>query len=95
VQRIDLRAALAVILNADHRCEIEQRIEARLEVRPVGDPAADIANDAPEPRAQELELPPHALELMLSTADSSGSVRAKPSVVTLYGLRFLDQLVFA
>jgi hypothetical protein len=64
MQRIDLRSALAMILEADLGREIEQRVEARLKVGPVGNLAANIADDAAEARAQELQRPPHPLELM-------------------------------
>ena len=53
-----------MILNADLGCEIEQRVEARPKVRTAGNLAADIADHPAEPDAQELQLAPHALELM-------------------------------
>jgi hypothetical protein len=64
VQRIDLGATLAVILQADLAGETEQRAETRLESIVAVDLAADVADDAVETGAQELELAPGALELM-------------------------------
>ena len=64
VQRVDLGAALAVILEADAEREIEQRAAAALQRGITVDLAADVANDAAETGAQELELAPGALELM-------------------------------
>ena len=49
VQGIDLRAALAVILDAHLQREIEQRVEAVLRDRVALDLAADIADDAAKP----------------------------------------------
>ncbi len=56
VQGIDFVAALAMILVADAQREIEQRAEARLERVVGGDLAADVADDAAQSGAQELEL---------------------------------------
>jgi hypothetical protein len=64
VQRIDLGATLAVILQEHLAGEIEQRAETRLESIVAVDLAADVADDAAETGAQELELAPGALELM-------------------------------
>jgi hypothetical protein len=56
VQRIDLGAALVVILEADAEREIKQRAAVALQRGIAVDPAADVANDAAETGAQELEL---------------------------------------
>jgi len=60
VQRVDFGSAL----KADPQRQIEQRAEAVFE-RGIGlDLAADVADDAAEPGAQEFELAASALELM-------------------------------
>ena len=64
VQRIDLGAALAVILEADPDGQSEQVARSVLKRRIAGDLAADVADDPAEPGAQELELAPGPLELM-------------------------------
>ena len=64
VQRIYLLAALAVILQPDFDREIEEVGEALLEGGIALGLAPDVADDAAEPGAQELQLPPHPLELM-------------------------------
>jgi hypothetical protein len=53
VQRVDLGASLALLLQADPKREIEQRAKAFLARGIVLDLAADIADDAAEPGAQE------------------------------------------
>ena len=64
VQRIDLAAALTLILEAHLDRQIEQGLEASLELAIALDPATDVADDAAEPGAQELERLAGALELM-------------------------------
>src|ERR1700722_10522433 len=64
VQRIDLRAALTLLLVTNTQRQIEQRAEAVFERRVALDLAANVTDDAAEPRAQELQLPPGAFELM-------------------------------
>src|SRR5262245_38323025 len=64
VQRIDLRPTLALFLIADAQREIEQRAKALFECWVARDLAADVADDAAKPCAQEFELPPGALELV-------------------------------
>src|SRR6201987_4941358 len=64
VQRVDLGAALALLLMTNPQREIEQRVKAVLERGIVLDLAADVANDAAETGSQEFELSPGALELM-------------------------------
>ena len=74
VQRIDLGTALAVVLKADAQREIEERAEAAVQIAAVRDLAADVADDAAQPGAQEFELAPRALELMsVGVAASSGA----------------------
>ena len=64
MQRIDLLAALAVILLPHPKRQIEQRREAILQRGVALDLAADVADDPPQPRAQEFERAAGALELM-------------------------------
>ena len=49
---------------ANTQRQIEQRAQAVFERRVALDLAANITDDAAEPRAQELQLPPRAFELM-------------------------------
>jgi hypothetical protein len=56
-------AALAVVLQSHPTGTVEERSEARCEIRVVFDLAGDVAN-ATQPDAQELQRPPGALELM-------------------------------
>ncbi len=99
MQRIDLGTALAVILEADLDREIEQRIEARLEIRAAVDLASDVADDAAEAGAQELQLPPHPLELMRMgvAPDHDRGALADPKVALpqhhAFGLGEADQLL--
>jgi hypothetical protein len=60
VQRVDLGPALALLLMANPQRDIEQRSKAVLKCAIAFDLAADIADDAAEPGAQELQLPPGA-----------------------------------
>ena len=64
VQRIDLRSALTLLLMAHAQRQIEQRAKAVFKRRVALDLAANVADDAAKPGAQELELPPGAAELM-------------------------------
>jgi len=64
VQRVDLGAALAMILEADLEGEVEQWAEAAVELGPAVEGAADVADDAAQAGAQELERTPGALELV-------------------------------
>ena len=64
MERIDLGAALAVVLQADLDRQIEQRPEAGFELERALDLAADVADDAAQAGAQELERPTGSLELM-------------------------------
>ena len=64
VQRIDPLAALAVILLPHPKRQIEQRREAILQRSVALDLAADVADDPPQPGAQEFERATGALELM-------------------------------
>jgi hypothetical protein len=66
VQRIDLRAALAVILKTHPQRQGEQ----------VGNLAADIAHHAAEPSAQELQLAPTAPWF---TAETDAALQEKDS----------------
>ena len=53
-----------LILGAHPLRQIKQRAEASFQRRIAINLAADVADDAAEPRPQELELAPGALELM-------------------------------
>ena len=80
MQRIDLGAALAMVLVAHLVGQIEQRGEARFQLRVAFDLAADVADDPAEPGAQELERPPGALELVgvAVAADHDGGALGHP-----------------
>jgi len=56
--------ALALFLMAHTQREIEQRANAVFERWVARDLAADVTDDTAKSRAQELELPPGALELV-------------------------------
>jgi hypothetical protein len=64
VQRIDLAAALPVILQTHPYCQRDQVGEAFLKCCVAGDLAPGIADHAAEPNAQELERAPSPLELV-------------------------------
>jgi hypothetical protein len=64
VQRIDLGASPALILEAGLGREIEKMAEALMQLGIAVDAAADVADDAAQAGAQELELAPRPLELM-------------------------------
>jgi len=64
MQRIDLGSTLTLLLMADPMGEIEQRTKAILERGITFDLAANVADHAAEPGAQEFELSPGAFELM-------------------------------
>jgi hypothetical protein len=83
VQAIDLVAALAGILVSHAQREIEQRAEARRERVIAGDLAAEVADDAAEPDAQELEPAPCSFELMgmAIAADHDPASRFQPADV--------------
>ena len=53
MERIELEAALALLLGADLIGFHQRPLEDGLETGIAGDPAADVANDAAEPRAQQ------------------------------------------
>ena len=65
VERIELPAALALLLGADLIGTRERPFENCFEVRLAGDPAADITDDAAEPCAQQPQLPIEPVELRL------------------------------
>jgi hypothetical protein len=64
VQRIDLRPALALILEADLDRQCAQRREAFGALRVAGDLAVDVADQPSQAGAQELELAVSAPELV-------------------------------
>ena len=64
MQRIDLAAALAVVLEAHPMSQGQQLGEALREPLVAGDLAANVADHPAEPDAQEFELAPGALELV-------------------------------
>jgi hypothetical protein len=64
MQRIDLGAALTVILEPHPHRQSQQVGEALPQRLVTGDLAADIADHPTEPGAQELEFAPRPLELV-------------------------------
>src|SRR5262245_61443651 len=64
VQRVDLWPALTLLLMANPQREIEQRAKAVFERCVALDLAANITDDASKPRAQKLQFPPRAFELV-------------------------------
>jgi hypothetical protein len=64
MQRINLRAALLVILKTHPHRQGEPVGKALPEHRITGDPAADVADHAAQPNAQKLELAVGPLELV-------------------------------
>jgi hypothetical protein len=64
VQRVDLWPALTLLLVANLQREIEQRAKAVFERCVALDLAANITDDAAKPRAQKLQFPPGAVELV-------------------------------
>src|SRR6476661_7971169 len=82
VQRIDLRPALTLLLMAHTQRQIEQRAEAVFERCVALDLAADVTDDAAEPRVQELQLPPGPLELMgmRIAPDHDGGALGQPQI---------------
>jgi hypothetical protein len=92
VQRVDLRPALTLLLMAHTQRQIEQRAEAVFERCVALDLAADVTDDAAEPRVQELQLPPGALELMgmRIAPDHDGGALGHPQIA----LAQFDTLAF-
>jgi hypothetical protein len=82
MQRIDLRAALTMILETHPTGQGEQIGEAFSKRIVAGDLTADIADHPAEPDAQELELAPSALELagVSVTANHNRSTLGHPPV---------------
>src|SRR5690242_15772620 len=64
MQRIDLRPALALILEANPHRQGEEIGKARLQCLVAGDFAADVTDHPAEPDAQEFELAPCPLDLV-------------------------------
>src|SRR5215469_8440462 len=64
VQRVDLWPALTLLLMANPQREIEQRAKAVFERCVALDLAANITDDAAKSRAQKLQFPPRAFELV-------------------------------
>ena len=64
VEGIELPSALALLLRSDLRSTRERRFEDRREFGPSGNLAADVADDPPEPAAQQAQLAMVALELL-------------------------------
>ena len=92
VQRIVFRPALTLLLMAHTQRQIEQRAEAVFERCVALDLAADVTDDAAEPRVQELQLPPGALELMgmRIAPDHDGGALGHPQIA----LAQFDTLAF-
>jgi hypothetical protein len=64
VERIDLRAALPVILETHTHRQGEEDGEVLLKDITAGNPAADVADHTTKPNAQEFELAPGPPELV-------------------------------
>src|SRR5262245_35936678 len=64
VQRVDLWPALTLLLMSNPQREIEQRAKAVFERCVALDLAANVTDDAAKPRAQKLQFPPRAVELV-------------------------------
>ena len=82
MQRIDLGAALPVILEAYPHRQGEKLGEALLEPLVAGDLAANVADHAAETGAQEFECAPRPLELvsMSIAADYDRSAFGHPAI---------------
>jgi hypothetical protein len=82
VQRIDLGAALPVILEAYPHRQSEKVGEALLEPVVAGDLAANVADHPAQPNAQEFEFAPRPLELvgMGIAADHDRSAFGHPAI---------------
>jgi hypothetical protein len=64
VEGIELPSALALLLRANLLGARERPFERGLQLGLVGDLAADVADEAAEPRAQQTQLPMVTLELL-------------------------------
>src|SRR5262249_61456556 len=64
VEGIQLPAALALLLGTDLVGARERPFKQRLEVGLAGDLTADVADDPPEPNAQEAQLAGMPVELL-------------------------------
>src|ERR1017187_6679362 len=64
MEGIQLPAALALLLRADLARARDRPDECLFEFHPIGDLAADVADDAAEARAQEAQLPTMTVELL-------------------------------
>jgi len=64
VQRVDLLPPLTLLLMANPQREIEQRAKAVFDRCVALDLAANVTDDAAKPRAQKLQFPPRAFELV-------------------------------
>src|SRR5689334_22557656 len=99
VQRIDLGAALAVILEAYPHRQSEKVGEALLEPVIAGDLAANVADHPAQPDAQEFECAPRPLELvgMGIAADHDRSAFGHPPITLpqphSVAFREIDQLL--
>src|SRR5215813_15452882 len=76
MQRIDLRPALAMILEAHLHRQGEEIGKARLQCLVPGDLAANIADHPAQPGAQELQLTPRPLELVRMAVPTDHDHRA-------------------
>ena len=64
MEGIELPSALPLLLRSDLRSARQRRFEDGREFWPSGDLAADVADDPPEPAAQQAQLPMMPLELL-------------------------------
>jgi hypothetical protein len=99
VQRIDLGAALAVILEPYPHRQSEKVGEALLEPVVAGDLTADVADHPTEPDAQEFQCAPRPLELvgMGVASDHDRSAFGHPPIALpqwhIVALSQIDQLL--
>src|SRR5215831_9414106 len=63
MERVELEAALTLLLRADLAGPGQRLVEHLLKAR-AGDLAGDVANDAAQPRAQQAQLSPISIELL-------------------------------
>ena len=98
MQRVDLVAALAVVLEAHPHRQGEKIGEAFLEPLVAGDLAADITDHPAQPDAQEFEFAPRPLELvgMGIASDHDRSAFGYPPIALpqrhIMALRQIDEL---
>src|SRR4030095_7727429 len=95
VQRVDLWPALTLLLMANTQREIEQRAKAVFERCVALDLAANVTDDAAKPRAQKLQFPPGAFELVgmcVAPHHDGGALRQAQMALAQLNVLALGQL---